>query len=658
MAGRIPQSFIDDLVARSDIVELIGSRVPLKKSGREYKACCPFHNEKSPSFWVSPDKQFYHCFGCGAHGTVLGFLMNHDRLSFPEAVEELASRAGVEIPREAGRPDEPRAPGEALYAMMARVAAHWAQALKADRRALDYATARRGLEPATLDRFQIGFAANSWNDVLRRFGVDEPSRNSLAETGIVIERDATQAREGGDRFYDRFRDRLMFPIRDARGRVIAFGGRIIDQGEPKYLNSPETPLFHKGRELYGLYEVRQSRAPLKRLMVVEGYMDVVRLHQAGISYAVATLGTSTTPEHLKRVFRLVGEVVFAFDGDRAGRAAAWRALQNALPEAREGREIRFLFLPEGHDPDTLVGEEGRAAFEARLDGALPLSEYLVQELMSQVDLTHADGRARFAEAARPLVAKLPDGVYRELLIGRIAEAIRLAPERLRELWAAAGDGRGAGGGGRPGSAAGSGSAGGIGNAGQGGAGFGSPGGGYGQAGGYGQGAGGSRTDWRGAGGGGGAPVGRGQTGGRGGLMRQAALVLVHHPRTAPQLSPARVEALDLIEEPGADILRRLLAELREQPCATTGQLLERWRDRPEAERFNRLAATESLIPDEKAALRELENAIDRMATETRLRRVDALLAADRDRGLSAEERAELQQLMASRQVAAAPPAKR
>jgi DNA primase len=629
MAGRIPQSFIDDLVARSDIVELIGSRVPLKKSGREYKARCPFHDEKSPSFWVSPDKQFYHCFGCGAHGTVLGFLMNHDRLSFPEAVEELASRAGVDIPREAGvgGAEEPRAPGEPLYAMMARVATHWAQALKADRRASDYA-AKRGLEPATLDRFLVGYAANSWNDVLRRFGVDEPSRRTLAETGLVIERDAGQQRDG-DRHYDRFRDRLMFPIRDARGRVIAFGGRVLDQGEPKYLNSPETPLFHKGRELYGLYEVRQSRAPLRRLIVVEGYMDTVRLHQAGITYAVATLGTSTTPEHLKRIFRLVGEVVFAFDGDRAGRAAAWRALNNALPEAREGREIRFLFLPDGHDPDTLVGEEGREAFEARLDGALPLSEYLVQELSAEVDLAHADGRARFAEAARPLVARVPPGVYRELLIARLAEPIRLPAERLRELWAAAADPRApaAGGGSQAGSQPGYGPS------------------GYGQPG---QGQDPGRA--------GGRPPGRApQSGGRGGLMRQAAMMLVHHPKAATALPPQRVAALERIDEPGADILRRLVADLREHPCTSTGQLLERWRDQPEAERFSRLAATESLIPDEKAALRELETAIDRMATESGMRRLDALLAQERERGLSQEERSELQQLMASRHVRSAPP---
>ncbi|MCP5360378.1 MAG: DNA primase [Sinobacteraceae bacterium] len=628
MAGRIPQNFIDDLVARSDIVELIGSRVPLKKSGREYKACCPFHNEKSPSFWVSPDKQFYHCFGCGAHGSVLGFLMNHDRLSYPEAVEELAARAGVEIPRKAARPDEPQAPGEPLYTMLARVAAHWAQALQTDRRARDYATTRRGLEPATLERFMIGYAANSWNDVLRRFGVDDPSRRSLAETGLIIEREAGQQRNG-ERYYDRFRDRLMFPIRDARGRVIAFGGRIIDQGEPKYLNSPETPLFHKGRELYGLYEVRQTRgAALKRLLVVEGYMDVVRLHQAGIGYAVATLGTATTAEHLKRVFRVVSEVVFAFDGDRAGRAAAWRALQNALPEAREGREIRFLLLPEGHDPDTLVGAEGREAFEARLGDALPLSEYLVQELAAQSDLGHADGRARFAEAARPLLAKVPDGVYRELLLGRIAESIRLGPERLRELWAAApatrGGLRGAAGPGTP--AVGPDSAAGE-----------RPGSGYGRG-----------ADARPSPGGGRAA----HSAGRGSLMRQAAVMLVHHPRIATMLPPACLEALTQLDEPGADVLRQLFDDLRERPCSSTGQLLEHWRDRPEAERFGRLAATESLISDEKAALRELENAIDRMAEEARMRRFDALLLQEGKRGLSPEEKAELQRLMASRQTAA------
>ena len=273
MSGRIPQHFIDDLIARADIVELIGSRVPLKKAGREFKACCPFHNEKSASFWVSPDKQFYHCFGCGAHGTALGFLMNYDRLTFPEAIEELATRLGVEIPREARA--EPRFAGEAqLQDLTARVAGYYAECLQRTPRAREYVL-KRGLEPETLTRFMIGYAPDSWNDVLKRFGGSDPARKALHDAGLIIEREGGAPRDG-ERHYDRFRDRLMFPIRDARGRVIAFGGRVIDQGEPKYLNSPETALFHKGRELYGLYEVRQSRIDLKRLLVVEGYMDVVR----------------------------------------------------------------------------------------------------------------------------------------------------------------------------------------------------------------------------------------------------------------------------------------------------------------------------------------------------------------------------------------------
>src|SRR5689334_1416802 len=432
MAGRIPQPFIDELTARADIVELIGSRVELKKAGREYRACCPFHNEKTPSLWVSPVKQFYHCFGCGAHGTALGFLMEYDKLSFPEAIEELAGRLGLDVPREASSQPDTAGSTAPLYDMNLRVAKYFASVLPNDARAREYAK-KRGLTRDTADKFMIGFATNSWNEVLKRFGANDTDRKVLAECGLIIERERTDSRTL-DRYYDRFRDRLMFPIRDSRGRVLAFGGRIIDQGEPKYLNSPETMLFHKGRELYGLYEVRQFRSALKRLMVVEGYMDVARLHQAGVTYAVATLGTATTPEHLRRIFKLVNEVVFCFDGDKAGRAAAWRALSNALPEARDGRQIRFLFLPEGHDPDSLVGEEGQAAFERRLEGALPLSEYLATALGEQADLSHADGRAQFAELARPLVTKVVPGVYRDLLIDRLSESIKLPPARLNQLW--------------------------------------------------------------------------------------------------------------------------------------------------------------------------------------------------------------------------------
>src|ERR1700691_4177620 len=447
MAVRIPQAFIDELIARADIVEVIGTRVPLKKAGREYKACCPFHDEKTASFWVSPDKQFYHCFGCSAHGTALGFLMEYDRLPFPEAVEDLAGRLGLSVPREtSGAPGS--SPGGAaaaddsapLYELLARVADFYCSVLQRSERAGAYA-AQRGLTAETIERFRIGYASDSWNDVLRRFGAGEREQTALQAAGLIVERERAAGGSaggsgggggGGDGYYDRFRDRLMFPIRDTRGRVIGFGGRVLGSGEPKYLNSPETALFHKGKELYGLYETRLARRPLKRLLVVEGYMDVVRLHQAGVTDAVATLGTATTAEHLRRAFRLVSEVVFCFDGDRAVRAAAWRALQQALPEARAGRELRFLFLPDGEDPDSLVGREGGERFAARLDTALPLSEYLVAPLGEQADVSHADGKAHFVALVRPLLEKVTPGVYRELLLDRVAAALSLPAERLQQ----------------------------------------------------------------------------------------------------------------------------------------------------------------------------------------------------------------------------------
>ncbi len=552
--GRIPQSFIDELIARADIAEIIGSRLQLKKQGREYKACCPFHNEKTPSFWVSPEKQFYHCFGCGAHGTVVGFLMQYDKLSYPEAIEELAGRLGLDVPREGGDSGNqaPRVDASA-FELMASVAKYFSDTLARDSRAKEYVT-KRGLTKDIIERFAIGYAPNSWNDVLRRFGRNEAAVQQLAELGLIIERERGQIREG-ERHYDRFRDRIMFPIRDARGRVLAFGGRIIDQGEPKYLNSPETTLFHKGRELYGLYEARQSRVALKRLVVVEGYMDTVRLHQYGIPYAVATLGTATTPEHLKRVFRLVSEVVFAFDGDRAGRAAAWRALQQALPEAREGREMRFLFLPEGHDPDTLVGEEGREAFEERLASAIPLSEYLVRELTEQTDLSHADGRARFAAAARPLLAKVSAGVYRELLLARIAEAVGLPPQRLDELWNA---------GAKP-----------------------AP-----------------QPE---------PPVQRparvAVSAGRGSLVRQAITWLLWYPAIAAEVTEAERGALDRVTEPGIELLRELIDNLREQPAQLPAQVIERWADRPEGESLRKLLQKEEVITKADAAATELREAL-------------------------------------------------
>jgi DNA primase len=593
--GLIPQTFIDELIARADIVEVIGSRVQLKKAGREFKACCPFHNEKSASFWVSPEKQFYHCFGCGAHGTVLRFLMEHDHMAFPEAVEELATRLGLEVPHEGtNAPGGPRRVDEPLYDVMGRVSRFYVEALERDERAQQY-VARRGLDRETVEKFGIGYAPNSWSEVLRRFGGNDEARRVLADLGLVIERDRGQIRDG-DRHYDRFRDRIMFPIRDGRGRIIAFGGRILDQGEPKYLNSPETVLFHKGRELYGLYEARRSRSNLKRLLIVEGYMDAVRLHQYGINYAVATLGTATTPEHFKRIFRIVSEVVFAFDGDRAGRAAAWRALQHALPEARQGREIRFLFLPDGHDPDSLVGEEGAEAFERRLDGTLPLSEYLIRELSEQSDLAHADGRARFSENARPLWAKLPEGVYRELMLARIAQVVGIAPHRLQELWGA------------------------------------------GQA----------------------VPVAapaltqpkrvpaRNVSGGRGSLVRQAVLRLVSYPAIALEVSEEERAALDACEEPGIELLRELIDNLRAQPAQNAAQVIERWAGRPDGASLEKLLQREQIVADAVAAAGELRAALGKLADLVVARRLEALEEKSRSTRLEPEELLEFQRLMLHR----------
>ena len=604
MAGRIPQHFIDELIARADIVELIGSRVPLKKAGREYKACCPFHDEKTPSFWVSPDKQFYHCFGCGAHGTALGFLMNHDQLPFPEAVEELASRLGLEVPHEGGGAAAPRAQEE-LSELLGRVAGYYQECLQGNERAQDYLRGR-GLEAGIADRFRIGYAPDAWNEVLRRFGATDEARHALLATGLIIERETP--RPGSEPWYDRFRDRIMFPIRDPRGRVLGFGGRVLAGGEPKYLNSPETALFHKGQELYGLHEIRLARTNLRRLLVVEGYMDVVRLHQAGIAYAVATLGTATTPEHLKRAFRLVSVVVFAFDGDRAGRAAAWRALQNALPEVREGRELRFLFLPDGEDPDSLVGRDGGEAFENRLAGAVPLSEYLTAQLREQADLAHADGRAKFVALARPLLAKIPQGVYLELLLGRIAQEVGLGADRLRDLLradlAAAPEPAGAGADAGP------------------------------QA---------RSANFR-------HLAERGSGAGRRGLVTQAIQTLLHFPTAAAAVPAAVGPALDDIGEAelgGITTLRELLQMLRAQPGRSGSQLLEEWRERPEHRRLGELQA-ERILLDGVQAEPELLGILDRLigqvASERRARRYDELLARVESNAATAEERVEFQAL--------------
>lgn len=425
MAGRIPQAFIDELLSRVDIVEIIDARVRLRKSGREYTACCPFHNEKTPSFTVSPGKQFYHCFGCGAHGTALGFVMDYEHLSFPEAVEELARRAGLDVPREADQAVRQSGGHELLP--LVEGADRWFQRQLREHpdreRAVSYLK-KRGLSGEVVKAFGIGYAPPGWDGLVKALTGEGAALKQVLDAGLASPRDGGGA-------YDRFRDRVMFPIRDRRGRTIAFGGRVLDDATPKYLNSPETPFFHKGRELYGLYEARMTNRQLSRLVVVEGYMDVVALAQHGIPYAVATLGTATTPEHLERLFRVCRELVFCFDGDRAGRDAAWRALGHTLPQLRDDRQVSFLFLPEGEDPDSLVRGQGKAGFESQLQRARPLVEYLFRHLETQASPATLDGRARLLALARPLLERVPAEDYRQVMVGRLAELTRMDAAELR-----------------------------------------------------------------------------------------------------------------------------------------------------------------------------------------------------------------------------------
>jgi len=426
MAGRIPQQFIDDLINRADIVDVVDSRVALKKRGKEHIACCPFHNEKSPSFTVSQTKQFYHCFGCGAHGTALGFIMEYERLDFVDAIEVLAGEYHLDVPREQGDFTPQHDDKKPLYQILDKAAVCFADELKKTPRAVEYLK-QRGLSGEIAKDFQMGYAPDSWDFISSPLGGNSEGKTACLKSGLSI-----TPEDNPQRFYDRFRDRIMFPIRDRRGRTIGFGGRILDKGEPKYLNSPETPVFHKGEELYGLYEARQSVKDLQRIVIVEGYMDVVALAQYDIRYAVATLGTATSSTQISKLFRIVPEVIFCYDGDAAGKKAAWRALENSLSVLRDGVQARFLFLPDGEDPDTLVRQEGKTEFESRLSQALPLSDFLLQHLSENLDLSTADGCARLSETAKPLIAKITDGVFKDLLLNQLSKLIGLSSSNLKQ----------------------------------------------------------------------------------------------------------------------------------------------------------------------------------------------------------------------------------
>jgi DNA primase len=547
MAGRIPQSFIDDLLDRVDIVEVIDRRVKLKKSGKNYTARCPFHDEKTPSFSVNPDKQFYYCFGCGAGGNALGFVMDYENVDFPQAVETLAASVGLDVPRE-----QPRSPaarqeeqaGRQLYPLLEQVARYYQLQLRQHpeaRRAVDYLKGR-GLSGIIARQFGLGFAPPGWDNLLKAMAGSEEQQKLLLQTGMLVENEA-------GRVYDRFRDRVMFPIRDQRGRVVAFGGRVLGDDKPKYLNSPETEVFHKGRELYGLYEARQANRKLDRLLVVEGYMDVIALAKHGINNAVATLGTATSRTHLERIFRLCPEVVFCFDGDEAGRKAAQRAMEAALPCMQDGRQARFLFLPEGEDPDTLVRARGAEHLLHLVSEATPLEEFLFHTAAQGIDTASLEGRARLSRQALPYLRELPAGVYRQLMFKALADRTGLPLEELLQLEqpepaqppppAAPPPGR-------------------VGNANR--------------------------------------PRQRPTQSGAGGFttLAQSALALLLHKPEIARL----VDAGTLREHAGPDIdlLRDVLALLKERPDINTAMLLGHWYGTPEGELLSRLAGQERLIP--------------------------------------------------------------
>ena len=568
MAGRIPQSFLDDLLERVDLVDIVDRRVKLKKTGKNYSARCPFHDEKTPSFTVNPDKQFFYCFGCGAGGNALGFVMDYDNVDFPQAVESLAGGLGLSVPREdSGHGGQPAAESrhKPLYALLESAARFYQHALRTHPsagRAVDYLKGR-GLSGEIARNFGLGFAPPGWDNLLKALGEGEEARQQLLDTGMLVKNEA-------GRLYDRFRDRVVFPIRDQRGRIIGFGGRVLGDDKPKYLNSPETPVFNKGRELYGLYEARQANRKLDRLLVVEGYMDVIALAQNGVNNATATLGTATSRTHLERIFRLCPEVVFCFDGDEAGRKAAFRALESTLPCMTDGRQARFLFLPEGDDPDTMVRREGAETLRRQVAAAQPLEQFLFDNLAVGLDITTLDGRARYCRQVLPYLRQLPAGVYRELMFRDLAERTGLELASLMKLEAPATPPRREN----------------------------SPGAGQSDGGGPGPGYAGATAPGEGASGQNAETPRRRQAlraanGGHANLAQSAIALLLHKPSAARIADPGELSDLE-----GADaaLLRAMLELLQRRPDSSTAMLLGHWYGTPEGELLNRLAGQERLIP--------------------------------------------------------------
>ena len=577
MAGKIPQSFIDELLARTDIVELIDSRVRLKKAGKNYQACCPFHNEKSPSFSVSPEKQFYHCFGCGAHGNAIGFLMEYDGLNFPDAIDDLAGQLGLSVPREESGSYGSSQPDHIIsadhYLSLEQASRFFQGQLRQSSAAIDYLKGR-GLSGEIVKKYGIGYAPAGWDGLRQLLARTRELEQQLVTLGMLIQKD-----NGGS--YDRFRDRIMFPIRDRRGRIIGFGGRVLGEGTPKYLNSPETPIFHKGKELFGLYEVKEAQRNPARILIVEGYMDVVALAQYGIDYAVASLGTATTSDHMQLLFRTAPEIICCYDGDKAGREAAWRALENALPGLQDGRELKFAFLPQEHDPDSFVRAHGREAFEEYLNQAQPFSDFLFERLARDLNLSGEAGQNELANKAVALIRRVPEGFTREGLITKLSQQLRWGENerRLRDIFARQEKEE-------------------------------------------------QQDD----------PKPRPASKIKLTPVRRTIALVVQHPQIAAQLPPLPHELLGL-REPGIGFLLQLLTLLHDNPM-TTGQLLEQWRGTKEGEGLARLAALDEITAGENI-LEELEDTCAYLIDLFLQQRMADLQNKASNGGLSQEEKQEL-----------------
>ncbi|EIU7001882.1 DNA primase [Vibrio parahaemolyticus] len=581
MAGHIPRSFIDDLLARLDIVDIIDARVKLKKKGKNYGACCPFHNEKTPSFSVSQEKQFYHCFGCGAHGNAIDFMMEFERLEFVEAIEELASYLGLDVPREQrsggggqfkSGPQASSSEKRSLYDLMGSIAQFYRNQLKqpSSKVAIEYLK-DRGLSGEIVQKFGIGYVADEWDLVRKNFGQNKDNQDMLVTGGMLIENDK------GNR-YDRFRGRIMFPIRDRRGRVIGFGGRVLGEGTPKYLNSPETPIFHKGKELYGLYEVLQAHREPAQILVVEGYMDVVALAQYGVDYSVASLGTSTTGDHIQMLFRQTNTVVCCYDGDRAGKEAAWRALENALQFLKTGNTLKFLFLPDGEDPDSYIRKYGKAAFEQQIEQATPLSSYLFDNLIElhQINLGNNEGKSALRAYASALIDKIPDPYFQELLEKLLDERTGF-DNRLRQPRKKISETRP-----QPHKEI-------------------------------------KRTP-----------------------MREVIALLIQNPSYA-QMVPDLSSVRDL-SIPGLSLFADVLDKCQAHPHINTGQLLEHWRNSQNEALLSRLASWDIPLDEDNQEEIFLDS-LDKIIAQCVEKQIENLQAKARSVGLSAEEKRELLALM-------------